>query len=65
MSFACHATSPHPLHNYRRKYRKVQRLHQQIYSRIARSTVPEEDWSLDTRVLLDKMFTYHCTLEPT
>ena len=35
--------SPHPLRNYRRKYRKVQLLHQQIASRIAQSTVPEED----------------------
>jgi hypothetical protein len=28
ISYARHASSPHPLRNYRRKYRKVQRLHQ-------------------------------------
>jgi hypothetical protein len=64
MSFARHATSPHPLRNYRRRYRKVQRLHQQISSRIVQSTVPNEDWSLDTGILLDKVFTYPSTLEP-
>ena len=64
MSFARHEASPHPLRNYRRKYRKVQRLHQQISSRIAQSTVPDEDWSLDTGVVLDKVFTYPSTLEP-
>lgn len=64
MSFARHASSPHPLRNYRRRYRKVQRLHQQISSRIAQVTVPEEDWSLDTGVLLDRVFTYPSILEP-
>jgi hypothetical protein len=30
---------------------------------MVQSTVPQEDWSLDTGVLLDKVFTYHSTLE--
>jgi hypothetical protein len=30
---------------------------------MAQSTVPQEDWSLDTGVLLDKVFTYPRTLE--
>ena len=56
--------SPHPLCNYRRKYRKEQLLHQQIASRIAQSTMPEEDWSLGTMDLADKVFTYRSTLTP-
>ena len=58
MSSARHASSPHPLRNYRRKYRKVQQLHQLMSSRIAQSSVPEEDWSLDVRDLADRVFTY-------
>ena len=64
MSDARHASSPHPLRNYRRKYRKVQRLQQQISSRIAQISVPEGDWSLDTRDLADKVFNYPSKLEP-
>ena len=56
--------SPHPLRNYRRKYRKVQLLHQQITSRIAQSTVPEEDWFLGARDLADKVFTYRSSMTP-
>jgi succinylglutamate desuccinylase len=63
MSYARHSSSPHPLRNYRRKYRKVQRLHQQVAFRMAQSTVPQEDWSLNTGVLLNKVFTYPSTLE--
>jgi hypothetical protein len=49
--------SPHPLRNYRRKYHKVRRLHQQMSSRIARSAVHEEDWSFVVKDLVDKAFT--------
>jgi hypothetical protein len=35
------SASPHPLRNYRRKYRKVQRLHQQMSSRITQNTMLE------------------------
>ena len=58
------SNSPHPQLNYRRKYRKVQLLHQQIASRIAQSTVLEEDWSLGAMDLADKVFTYRSTLIP-
>ena len=64
MSSARHASSPHPLRNYRRKYRKVQQLHQLISSRIAQCTVPKEDWSLDTTILIGKVCTYPSILEP-
>ncbi|KAK1665875.1 hypothetical protein QYE76_054034 [Lolium multiflorum] len=56
--------SPHPLRNYRKRYRKVQNLQQQISSRIAQCAVPEEDWSLDAKDLVDKVFTYANTLTP-
>lgn len=64
ISHARRANSPHPLRNYRRKYRKVQRLHQLVSSRIAQSSVPEEDWSLDTSVLIKKVFKFPSILEP-
>lgn len=64
MSSAHHASSPHPLRNYRRKFRKVQQLHQLKSSRIEQSSVPEEDWSLDVRDLADKVFTYPSKLAP-
>lgn len=56
--------SPHPLRNYRRKYSKVQRLHQLVRSRIAQSTVPDVDWSLNAMELADKVFKYRSTLTP-
>lgn len=43
MMYARRASSPHPLRNYRRKYHKVQRLHQQVSARIAQSAIPQED----------------------
>ncbi|KAM0918026.1 hypothetical protein ACQ4PT_009389 [Festuca glaucescens] len=64
MASARLSDSPHPLRNYRRKYRKVQNLQQQISSRIAQCAVPEEDWSLDAKDLADKVFTYANTLTP-
>jgi hypothetical protein len=56
--------SRHRLRNHRRKYQKVQHLHQQISSRIAQSAVPEEDWSLGAMELAHKVFTYGNTLKP-
>ena len=64
MTSARLSDSPHPLRNYRRKYRKVQRLQQQISSRIAQSAVPEEDWYLDAKNLADKVFTLASTMTP-
>src|SRR5579859_1645619 len=64
MVHARHASSPHPLRNYRRKYRKVQQLHQQVSARIAWSTVPEEDWSLDVRDLSHRVFAPPLMVEP-
>lgn len=63
MSYARHASSPHALHNYRRKYHKVQRLQQQVVSRMAQKHNPARGLSLNTNVLLDKVFTYPSTLE--
>ncbi|KAK1611872.1 hypothetical protein QYE76_035545 [Lolium multiflorum] len=54
--------SPHPLRNYRRKYRKVQRLHQQMSSRIAQNAVLDEDWSFGAKDLADEVLS--CDLLP-
>ncbi|KAF0929058.1 hypothetical protein E2562_015173 [Oryza meyeriana var. granulata] len=64
MSHARRAYSPHPLCNYRRKYHKVQQLHQLVSSCIAQGTVLEEDWSLGAFDLTDKVFKYPNMLEP-
>jgi hypothetical protein len=56
------SASPHPLRNYRRKYRKVQRLHQQMSSRIAQNAVLDKDWSFDAKDVADKVLA--CDLLP-
>ncbi|EEC77712.1 hypothetical protein OsI_16794 [Oryza sativa Indica Group] len=50
ISHARHMDSPHPLCNYRRKHHK--------------SSVPEEDWSLNTSILIGKVCKYPNILEP-